>query len=272
MRAKVLAAIAVVGGAALGVASGCASILSIPDRSPDWCNRPGNSHAFCDDFDHEDAGGNWSPTLLPGTAADYTAPGETLPNAVDLSTTPQALGGATVGGIFKQFDGETFDHIVVNADVRFVDMELESEGGLESQLGFFLLQEQGFCIGIVATPGGIGIVYRANSTDCTSVANLPVDASKITDDGGLDVFSIVGPIPTLKQWDHFTLDVERNTGGSGTVAFNINYPGFLTPPQIPEGYLTENSAPAIALATSIVGPSGHVEVQFDNVTVDFPKD
>jgi hypothetical protein len=257
---------------AFGVTGGCASILSIPDRSPDWCNRPENAHDFCDDFDHDDAGGAWAPGMLPGATIDFTAPGDTLPNAVDLATTPQSTGVPTVSGIFKQFDNEKFDHVVVSAEVRFVDVNLEAEGGVESQLGFMLVQEQNFCVGLVATPNGIGIVYRANMMDCTSVANLPADAGKITDDAGLATFELLGPLPMLKAWVPLKLDIKRNADNSGTVAFTISYPGFISPPQIPPGYLTENSPPAVALATSVVGPSGHTEVQFDNVTVDFPKD
>jgi hypothetical protein len=78
----------------------------------------------------------------------------------------------------------------------------------------------------------------------------------------------VGPVPGLNQWFHVKLDVKRNPDGSGAVAFDINYPGVVAAPQIPPGYLTE-SPPAVAVATSVAGPTGKVELQFDNVTVDF---
>src|ERR1019366_3970139 len=142
----------------------------------------------------DDAGGTWSPGMLPGATIDFTAPGETLPNALDLATTPQSVGVPTVSGIFKQFNDENFNHLIVNADVRFVDINLEAEGGVESQLGFMLVQEQNFCIGVVATPNGIGIVYRADMTDCTSVSNLPADAGTLVDDAGLATFALVGPL------------------------------------------------------------------------------
>jgi hypothetical protein len=109
---------------------------------------------------------------------------------------------------------------------------------------------------------------RHDTTDCTSVADVPDDAGAITDDAGLTEFAIIAPMPTLNQWSHITLDVTRNSDGSGTVGFDINLPGRLPPPQIPAGYLTDGS-PAVAVATSVVGPSGRVELEFDNVTVDF---
>ena len=256
---------------AIGSAGGCASILSIPERSPDWCNRPGNVHDFCDDFDHADAGGAWQQGVLPGTSLDFTTEGETPPNAAALGTAPQALGSPTVVGIFKQFDDQKFDHVVVGIDVRFNDADLRAEAGLESQLGFLLLEDQDFCIGVVLTPGRIGMVFRAHQLDCTGVGNLPADAGEIIDDAGLTAFAPVGPIPTLKQWVHIKLDVKRNANGSGDVGFTMNYPGVLAPPQIPAGYLTGNAPPLVALATSVVGPTGKIDVQFDNVTIDFPK-
>ena len=269
MRAKLLAG---AGAVAITVAVGCASILSIPDRSADWCNRPGNAHDFCEDFDHEDAGGAWQEGMIPGAAVAFPATGETPPNAVELSTTPQPLGAPTVVGIFKQFDTEKFNHVTVGADVRFVDADLQAEGGLESQLGFLLLEDQDFCIGVVLAPGIMGMVFRAHQLDCTGVANLPAEAGVIRDDAGLTAFAPVGPIPTLKTWVHIKLDVKRNADGSGSVGFVMNYPGVIAPPQIPPGYLTENAPPLVALATSVIGPSGKVDVEFDNVTVDFPKD
>jgi hypothetical protein len=268
MRRNVLLGI---GAAALATA-GCVSILSIPDRTADWCNRPENAHDFCDDFDHEDAGGEWQQGVLPGSSVGFAATGETPPNAAQLSTTPQPLGAQTVVGIFKQFDNEKFDHITVGVDVQFVKADLQTEAGVEAQLGFLLVEDQDFCIGVVLAPGVMGMVFRAHQTDCTGVTNLPAGAGVITDDAGLTEFAPIGAIPTLGTWVHIKLDIKRNTNGSGTVGFTMNYPGVVAPPQIPAGYLTESAPPLVAVATSIVGPSGNVEVLFDNVTIDFPKD
>ena len=93
-----------------------------------------------------------------------------------------------------------------------------------------MLEQTDFCIGTVLTPAGIGIVMRSNTTDCTGVTNLPVDAGSIADDGGLTGFAIVAPVPTLNQWSHISLDVKRSSDGSGVVGFDINYPGQVDPP------------------------------------------
>jgi hypothetical protein len=266
MRARLLAAYGI-GVAAL--AAGCASILSIPDRSPEWCDRPENKHGFCDDFDHDDAGGAWLPGSTPGTTLLFSSSSDTQPNALDLKTAPQPLGGVAVAGLYHSFPStQRFDHVHFAVDVRFLSLDLATEGGLSSELGFLLLAQQDFCIGTVMTPAGIGIVMRAHSTDCTGVTDVPADASDIRDDAGLTGFALVSPVPNLNQWYHVSLDVKRNSDGSGALGFDLDYPGVITPPQIPPGYLTAAS-PAVAIATSIVGPSGHVELQFDNVTVDF---
>jgi hypothetical protein len=293
MRSRLLVASGVLvasGAAAAALAVGCASILSIPDRtlgSPDaspgpaasapdggadasieWCNRPENKHDFCDDFDHADAGAEWTTGSTDGATYAFTASTDTPPTALDLTTVPEPLGIGTVAGLYMPFT-QKFDHIVFAVDVRFVSVDLETEGGLSAQLGFLLLEQTGFCIGTVLTPAGIGLVMRSNTTDCTGVTNLPADAGSIADDAGLTGFAIVAPVPTLNQWSHISLDVKRSSDGSGVVGFDINYPGRLNPPPIPPGFLTDDP-PAIAIATSVVGPSGHIEVQFDNVTVDFP--
>jgi hypothetical protein len=267
MHSRILAVSALI---ALAVAAGCASILSIPDRQAEWCDRPENAHAFCDDFDHTDAGGLWATNATPGASARFVGSSDTAPNAVDLSTAALALGAPTVVGMFRQFTG-AFGHVRVALDVRFIQVDLAAEGGLASEVGFLLLEQQGFCLGAVLTPDGVGLVMRARSTDCTSVVDLPVGARSIKDDAGLPVYTNVGPVPAMNQWLHFILDVKRKPDGSGAVAFSFNYPGVLPPPQIPAGMLNE-TAPAVAVATSVVGPTGRVELQFDNVTVDFPAD
>jgi hypothetical protein len=272
---------------ALGI--GCASILSIPDRSlaPDagadsghvvtldagsdgpveWCDRPENKHSFCDDFDHPDAGAQWTNGASDGSAIGFAASTDTPPTALDLSTTPEPLGVSAVSGLYYPFT-QPLDHVRMEVDLRLVSLDLESEGGLSSELGFMLLEQTGFCLGVVLTPAGIGTVMRYQTTDCTDVTNLPADAGPITDDAGLTSFAIVAPVPNLNTWYHLALDLKRNADGSGTVDFDINYPGRRSPPQIPAGYLTD-AAPAIAVATSVVGPSGNVELMFDNVTFDF---
>jgi hypothetical protein len=288
MRSHLLAAgglLAASGLAAAGLGMGCASILSIPDRSlapvvdaaaeaalaapVEWCDRPENKHDFCDDFDHADAGAQWTTGDTDGATVGFTSSTDSPPTALDLSTVPEPLGAGTVGGLYMPFT-QKFEHVHFAVDVRLVSLDLKTESNLSAQLGFLLLEQTGFCIGTVFTPAGIGIIMRSQSTDCTSVSNLPADGGTMTDDAGLTGFAIVAPIPSLNQWSHISLDVKRNGDGSGVVGFDINFPGRIPPPQIPPGYLTEDS-PAVAVATSVVGPSGKIELQFDNVTVDFPS-
>lgn len=287
MRSRLLlgAGVVVISGlAAVALAVGCASILSIPDRtlastadgsadagapdaSREWCDQPGNKHDFCDDFDNDDAAAGWTIGSTDGSTIAFTASSDSPPTALDLSTVPLPPGVATVAGLYEQFS-QTFVHVRFAVDVRFMSLDLETQGGVSAELGFLLLEQTGFCLGVVATPAGIGLVMRHDTTDCTSVADVPDDAGAITDDAGLTEFAIIAPMPMLNQWSHITLDVTRNSDGSGTVGFDINLPGRLPPPQIPAGYLTDAS-PAVAVATSVVGPSGRVELEFDNVTVDF---
>jgi hypothetical protein len=256
---------------ALALAAGCASILSIPDRTAEWCDRPENHHDFCDDFDHVDAGSQWAgQQAMPGATLAFVPSSDTLPNALSLSTAPQALGTGTFAGLFQQF-ATSFGHVRFAVDVRFVSIDLDTEGGLAAQLGFLLVEQQDFCIGTVLTPAGIGIVMRAHTLDCTTVTNAPANLGTVTDDAGLTVFSPVAPVPPVNQWLHITLDVKRNDDGSGAVGFAMNYPGVIAAPQIPPGFLSA-SPPAVAVATSVVGPSGQVQLEFDNVTVDFPTD
>jgi hypothetical protein len=265
MRSRTFVAI---GGAVVAGAVGCASILSIPDRSPDWCNQPANKHDFCDDFDHFDAGGAWGAGSAPGASIDFVPSTDSPPNALDLTTTAMPFGSSTLAGLFQEFPDQTFDRVRLAADVMFVKVDLGTQAGLAAELGFFLIEEPNFCLGAVLTPAGIGIVMRAHTTDCTSVRNVPVEAGAIMDDAGLTAYAPVGPMPTLNQWFHVTLDVKRNSDGSGAVAFGINYPGVITAPQIPRGFLTA-APPAVAVATSVTGPAGRIELEFDNVTVDF---
>lgn len=284
MRSRLLVASGL-GAVTLGI--GCASILSIPDRtlapssdaggseggaasSVEWCDRPENKHDFCDDFDHADAGAEWTTGDTDGATVGFASSSDSPPTALDLSTVPEPLGAGTVGGLYLPFT-QKFDHVHFAVDVRLVALDLKTQQGLSAELGFMLLEQTGFCIGTVFTPAGIGVIMRSDSTDCTSVSNLPADAGTITDDAGLTTFAIVAPIPSLNEWSHISLDVKRNSDGSGALGFDINFPGRVPPPQIPPGYLTEDP-PAVAVATSVVGPSGRVELQFDNVTVDFPSD
>ena len=66
------------------------------------------------------------------------------------------------------------------------------------------------------------------------------------------------------------LEVKRHADGSGDVHFDFNYPGVVGAPQIPAGYLTA-APPSVAVAASACGPAAALNLEFDNVTIDFPR-
>jgi hypothetical protein len=262
------------------VVAGCAAIVGIPDRSLKWCDRPGNTHAFCDDFDHISPGDLWlSPIVTPGATLTYVASDDSPPNALDTMTSalpgPDASALAAFGQTFKQ----PFDHTVVGVDVKFVQTNFVTQGNLTTGAAFLLLEDQpkagpGFCIGLVTAPNSgnlpgfvnLGVVYVPNSAFCTSVGNLQADAGADTD-GGAITPTIVTQAP-VGVWTHLKLEATRAGDGSGIVSVAAAAGAHSAPP-IPAGSLGEGE-PLVGLATTVTGPSGVFEIQFDNVTVDFP--
>ncbi len=271
----------IAGLAALAAAVGCASILSIPDRTAEWCLRPENAHMFCDDFDHADAESKWSlgTDLAPGARHAYLPSDDTPPNALDLKVDPLDAGDFNVTAIEKDFPTGPFAHVHVELDVKFVQQGLATVDGVSTGFGFLLLElKPNVCIGVGLSPPGIGLVVVTNSLDCTTAGNSTPDSgftggSPVTlPDGGTgyNTATIVASPPVVSEWNHLTLDVQRAADGSGAVSFNLTGAGAGAPPQIPAGSLPETGVTALALAASITGPSGPVDIQFDNVTVDFP--
>jgi hypothetical protein len=268
-------------------AAGCASILNIPDRTLKWCDQSGNAHDFCEDFDHADAGGAWSPPVVsPQTTVTYVPSTQSPPNALDTSVAPLAdAGESQLAAIAKAFPTRSFGHVVVEADIRIVQANFQTAGDLTTGAGFLLLADQpSMCIGLVATPPvtglpntvGIGLVYVPNNPNCVTVGNLLLDAGAqpATAEGG----AVPSPLPTVTPtivtqafiglWTHFKLDVVRNASdGSGTVALSAAAGAGNAPP-LPSGSLGDGH-PVLGLATTVTGPSGIFEAQFDNVTVDF---
>jgi hypothetical protein len=270
----------ITGLAALGVAAGCASIIGIPERTAEWCLQPPqNGHAFCDDFDHADAESQWSVGTGPGPGVrrTYVPTGETAPNALDLQVDPLDAGDFNVTAIEKDFPSQTFGHVHVEADVKFVHDGMATVNNVSTGLGFLLLElKPSVCIGVGLSPPGIALVVVTNSLDCTTAGNSTPDSgftagSPITlPDGGTgyNTATIVSGTPEFNAWLHFVIDVRRGSDGSGAVNFEFTGPGSLPPPQIPAGALPETGVTALALAASVTGPSGLIDIQFDNVTVD----
>jgi hypothetical protein len=77
----------------------------------------------------------------------------------------------------------------------------------------------------------------------------------------------------LGAWTHLKLEVRRDpmaNDGSGSVVVT-GVVGSGSAPPLPPGSLAATGHPLLGLATTVTGPSGVFETQFDNVTVDFPK-
>lgn len=281
MRAPVLTAS---GLAALAAAVGCASLLSIPDRTADWCLRPEHSaHAFCEDFDRADAEAAWSigTPPAPGVSRTYPASTDTPPSALDLAVDPLDGGVQTVTALEKDFDPRSFAHVRVELDVRFVQGGMKTVDGVSTGLGFLLLElKPAVCIGVGLSPPGVGVIVVTNSLDCSTAGNATPDsgftagAPVTLEDGATrdNTATIVAKTPITGVWFHVTLDVKRRADGSGALTFDFTGAGAGSPPQIPAGAIPPSGVPAIALAASVMGPSGPVEIQFDNVVVDFPAD
>jgi hypothetical protein len=266
------------GAAAILAALGCASILSIPDRTLKWCDRPGNVHAFCEDFDQADAGAGLDPPVVaPGAALAFVPSDDTPPTALDTQTSalpgPDASAVAAMG---KRFEDRAFDHVVVEADVRFVQANFMTQGSLTTGVGFLLLADiPSFCIGLVAAPSAsnlanaidIGVVYVPNNPNCVTVGNLPTPDAGTDPDAGVSLTMFTKTV--LGSWTHFRLEAKRENDGSGTVKAYGGAGAGVAPP-IPPGSLAQGF-PLVGLATTVTGPSGPFEIQFDNVTIDFPS-
>jgi hypothetical protein len=273
--------------AALAVVAGCASVLDLRTPSLSWCEQPGNEHAFCEDFDHRDPLGAWSvqPAPPPGAGRAVLASNDSPPNLLDTSVQALAAGATNLTGLEQAFQSQPFNHVVAGLDVRVVSAETDDAGDTTGIIGFLLIEDtstmasqpNNLCLGLVITDTTlatvtVGLLIVPNPTDCFMVDNLMVAPG---DSGAGDAPVIPVPMPLgniLKnEWQHIVLDVRRDPSGdgSGTVQPTLPGAGALTATAIPPGALAPGY-PQIGIASSVTGPSGNVEIQFDNVTVDFP--
>jgi hypothetical protein len=271
---------------ALAAASGCASILGVRDPSLEWCLRPENAHAFCEDFDHDGPLSAWSvkPTPLPGAARTVVASDDSPPNLLDTSVQPLQRGAANLTGLETAFPGQEFDHVVVALDVRIVSLGYVQDQGVGSGIGFLLIedtstaaQEPNLCIGLVLGNGrtiataAVALVLVPNPTDCFMVDNATAPDGGSGDGGGGSPGPIVLGEVLQNEWQHIVLDIRRDPSGNGSGTIQPTLPGVgaIGAISVDAGYLT-SGYPQLGIATSVTGPSGNVEIQFDDVTVDFP--
>jgi hypothetical protein len=299
------AAIAVASVAALAVTASCASIAGVHDVSLEWCDQPANQHDFCEDFDHADqanvfAAWPTSPTPPPGTTRTLVASDPSPPFALDTEVGPLQSGVSAATGLETAFPDRTFNDVKLGVEIRVVQANFGSTDPAAIGAGFLLLadlaksaDQPSLCIALVLTQATLGdnveiaIVLLPNAADCVTVNNVLPDSSAIaasTDAEALDGSggdagqspaspTVPMPVPVAEvfenQWIQVSLDVTRAADGSGTIAFTTGASGGgLPPPPIPSGWLGLGE-PALGIATSVTGPSGAFEIQFDNITVDF---
>jgi hypothetical protein len=255
-----------------------------------WCDQPQNSyHAFCEDFDHDNALDSWTlkPTPTGGAMRALIASDDTPPNALSTSVPPQATGQGNLTGLANAFPNRSINHVKITVDVRITQAEFKQEGAIASGIGFLLLEDTSLdqnamntCMGLVLAPSGSGLTGTiavaavvVPAADCFSVSNL-MDASASGDAGDATTDAGAAPQPILlatiltNQWQHIELEVNRAEDGSGvlspTIATTGKIPSVMFPAELfPQGY------PQLGIASSVTGPAGSVEIDFDNVTADF---
>lgn len=276
-------------------AAGCASVIGIPDRSLAWCLQPEHTgHAFCEDFDHANPTADWSyaPTSPAGTSRTFVASDDGSPNAnaMDTLVEPLAVGATNFSGLEQSFTSQVFGKVTIGVDVRVTQFQSMTDPTtqLGTGAGFLLLSDvvtqsamgPSECIGLSLASVNpqqvaIAVILVPNSGDCLTVNNVMGDAGTAMsgDDGGATSMPDV-PVPNplanvfLDQWFRLTMTVTRMSDGSGTIDFRVPAASSMAPPPIPAGSLSEGY-PSVAIGTDVTGPSGNIEVQFDNVTVDF---
>jgi hypothetical protein len=277
--------------AALTSTAACSSVLGLKSASLRWCDQQNPQHDFCEDFDHENVLDSWtlSPTPQLGAVRAIIASDDSPPNALSTSVPPQATGQGNLTGLAIAFPNRSIDHVKIHVDVRIDKAEFLQDGDLVSGIGFLLLEDTttrpgapNTCMGLVLAPPGSGLSGEVAvaaviipAGDCFSVNNV-VDAAASRGDGGDATMSgNMPPQPILltniltNQWQHIDLEVIRAEDGSGVLRTTIATTGALAPVPFP-AELFPPGTPQLGIASSVTGPAGNVEIDFDNVTADFP--
>jgi hypothetical protein len=278
-------------------AAGCASILNLSDRSLEWCLQPQNAHAFCEDFDHANPTQAWSfaPSPPPGTSRTFVSSDYDPPSALAMDTlvSPLPTGESSFSGLQQAFTTQVFSRVTVAVDMRVVSFDFmldPSDPSIGTGAGFLLLSDvvtqsamgPSECIGLALAPAGTGrvgidVILVPNAGDCLTVNNLMGDSGAAPvpdDDAGMPAAAAATPIPSplasvfLNQWFRLSMTVTRLSDGSGTIDFRVPSGTSMAPPPIPAGSLSAGY-PSLAIGTDVTGPSGNIELQYDNVTVDF---
>ena len=256
------------------VAAGCASVLGIASDTPSFCAQPANQgHAYCEDFDVGDATQRWTYATVSGGAA-YTIepPGLSPPNLLDMTAPTQPGKTSALSGFDVEFDNSTFVGLHIEADVRFVT---QGNAPLEANGGFLLIVDKsGGCVGIGLSaagdggvPAGIGAQVAQQSTACSALtagstgpSTAPLVGTQIT------------AAPAPNTWFHIVVVVAPDpTGLPGAGTLSLNIVGQPTSPPVVHlvaGTLVASGIPLVGFAAEVNGPSGPLEVQYDNITID----
>jgi hypothetical protein len=279
------------------VVTGCASILGIPSDSPSFCARPENQgHDYCEDFDV----GNALLRVGPGveqrgpTTINVEPSDKSPPNLLDLASPALPADGgnpANLAGYYEEFPNSEFVGLRVDADIKLVTKD---DAGLTANGGFMLVgNTQGACIGVGLSqvPAGIPnsplpagtpvlgiIVVAPQSGGCSSLTGLsgkPVMApgpdGGFGGDGGVQGMVFL-QAPPPNTWFHLKVQAipdDRVTGAGSQLLLTLT-PGLNTIPPypLPRGSLPRTGIPLVGFASEVNAPSGPLEVQFDNVTID----
>jgi hypothetical protein len=261
-----------------GIGVGCASVLGIPGDTPSFCAQPANQgHAYCEDFDVGDPSTRWTYVTTTGGSTYAVQPGGlSPPNLLDMSAPTQPGKTSALAGFDKEFDDSTFVGVHIEADVRFV-----TQGGapLSANGGFLIVVDKsGGCIGLgvglagdSGAPAGIGAVVAPQSMDCSALTG---------GNGG----GMAGPGPEIQltqapqpnTWFHLVVVVAPDAmglPGAGTLTVNIvGQPNSAPAVHLPAGTLVASGIPLVGFAAEVNGPSGPLEVQYDNITIDLKPD
>jgi hypothetical protein len=243
-------------------ALGCAAVIGLKDRSPSFCGDPAKQHFFCEDFDHPGAIDDFTtPKASGGGTIDIDASDEALspPNMAILYTPPDngTNDGQVLAGMTKEFD-HPLTHVRIQVDLRFEQLELPMlDGGFFGAAGLVLVQDkEGFSFGIGAGPGGtIGAILGVGATPDANVQ------------GGTPLYT---GLPML-QWLHLLVEIERDSQGGASLVVTIEgQPGTAaSPPRIAPGSIAGTGTTLIGIASQAIPPTGNIQIDYDNLVVDF---
>jgi hypothetical protein len=251
----------------------CSNVLGIPSDTLSFCSQPANQgHSYCEDFDVGDATKRWTFSEAKGgaTLAVTSGSDRSAPNLLDLGVPAVTTAGSNaIAGYTVEFDGATFTGLHIEADVRFVT----PDGGPMGQVsgGFLIVVDKsGGCVGLGlggggnGVPVGIGAVTFPESNGCSALTGGAASASPTG--------TALALAPAPNQWFHIIVEVlpdRAGLAGAGTLTFDIvGVPGSTPTVHLAAGTLVASGIPLAGFAAEVEGPSGPLEVQYDNVTID----